>query len=120
MPTPPRRDEIPDVIRFAADAAGRYLDGIDDRPARDPDASEVALRFGGDLPEEGVGAVWDGMRGSTYDSAVVVAVCANGRLVGLAPIERLVAAPADAVMADVMDSDPPVVARARIRSAPLG
>ena len=61
-------------------------------------------------PEEGVGAVWDGMRGSTYDSAVVVAVCANGRLVGLAPIERLVAAPADAVMADVMDSDPPVVA----------
>ena len=57
MPTPPRRDEIPDVIRFAADAAARYLDGIDDRPARDPDASEVALRFGGDLPEDGVGAI---------------------------------------------------------------
>jgi Mg/Co/Ni transporter MgtE len=29
---------------------------------------------------------------------------------GLAPIERLLAAPADAVMADVMDSDPPMVA----------
>ena len=42
--------------------------------------------------------------------AVVVAVCTNGRLVGLAPIERLLAAPADAVVADVMDSDPPVVA----------
>ena len=52
----------------------------------------------------------DGMRGSTFDSAVVVAVCTNGRLVGLAPIERLLAAPADAVLADVMDSDPPVVA----------
>src|SRR5215218_3285630 len=61
-------------------------------------------------PEERVRAVWEGMRGSTFDSAVVVAVCTNGRLVGLAPIERLLAAPADAVMADVMDSDPPVVA----------
>jgi magnesium transporter len=42
-------------------------------------------------PEERVGAVLDGMRGSTFDSAVVVAVCTNGRLVGLAPIERLLA-----------------------------
>jgi hypothetical protein len=61
-------------------------------------------------PEERVGSVLDGMRGSTFDSAVVVAVCTSGRLVGLAPIERLLAAPADAVMADVMDNDPPVVA----------
>lgn len=57
MPTPPRRDEIPDVIRFAADASARYLDGIDDRPVRDADATDVALSFGGDLPEEGVGAL---------------------------------------------------------------
>ncbi|HYJ61618.1 MAG TPA: pyridoxal-dependent decarboxylase [Actinomycetota bacterium] len=57
MSTPPRRDEIPQVIRFAADAAARYLDGIDDRPVRDHDAAEVALRFGGHLPEEGVGAI---------------------------------------------------------------
>jgi hypothetical protein len=42
-------------------------------------------------PEKHVGAVLDGMRGSTFDSAVVVAVCTNGRLVGLAPIERLLA-----------------------------
>ena len=61
-------------------------------------------------PEKRVGAVLDGMRGCTFDSAVVVAVCSNGRLVGLAPIERLLAAPADAVMADVMDNDPPLVA----------
>ena len=61
-------------------------------------------------PEERVGSVLDGMRGSTFDSAVVVAVCTNGRLVGLVPIERLLAAPADAVLAEVMDSDPPVVA----------
>jgi magnesium transporter len=39
-----------------------------------------------------------------------VAVCTDGSLAGLAPIERLLAAPEDAVLADVMDSDPPVVA----------
>ena len=55
-------------------------------------------------------AVLDGMRGSTFDSAIVVAVCTNGRLVGLASIELLLAAPADAVLADVMDIDAPVVA----------
>ena len=57
-----------------------------------------------------VGAVLDGMRGSTFDSAIVVAVCMNGRLVGLAPIELLLAAPTDAVLADVMNIDAPVVA----------
>ena len=71
-------------------------------------------------PDENVGSVLDGMRGSTFASAVVVAVCTNGRLVGLAPIERLLAAPADAVLGDVMDSDPPVVAPARIRNGPHG
>ena len=65
-------------------------------------------------PEERVRAVWDEMCGCTFDSAVVVAVCTNGRLVGLAPIERLLAAPADAVMADLMDSDPPAVALCRV------
>ena len=40
-------------------------------------------------PEERVGAVLDGMRGSTFDIGIVVAVCTNGRLVGLAPIELL-------------------------------
>jgi magnesium transporter len=65
--------------------------------------------------------VWDGMRGSTFDSAIVVAVRTNGRLVGLASIELLLAAPADAVLADVMDIDAPVVAPGhRIRSGPHG
>ena len=36
-------------------------------------------------PEERVRAVWDGMCGSTFDSAVVVAVCTNGRLDGPRP-----------------------------------
>jgi magnesium transporter len=49
----------------------------------------------------------DGMGGSIFDTWPV---CTNGRLVGLAPIELLLAAPADAVLADVMDIDAPVVA----------
>lgn len=71
-------------------------------------------------PEERVAAVSDGIRGSTFDSAIVVAVCTNGRLVALAPIELLLTAPADAVLADVMDIDPPWWPRARIRSGPHG
>ncbi len=57
MATPPARDEIPEVIAFAADAAARYLDGIDDRPVRDADADAVAASFGGPLPDDGVGAL---------------------------------------------------------------
>jgi magnesium transporter len=50
-----------------------------------------------------------------WTSADDVAVCqpdgpAGQRLVGLIPIERLLAAPADALAEDLMDPDPPVVA----------
>jgi magnesium transporter len=51
-----------------------------------------------------------GMPGHHYQTAAVVAVCAAGRLVGLAPIERLLAADHQATMTEVMDADPPVVA----------
>jgi hypothetical protein len=57
------------------------------------------------MPEEPIAAVLDGMRGSTFDSGIVVAVCTNGRLVGLAPIELLLAAPADAVLSLVEHYD---------------
>jgi glutamate/tyrosine decarboxylase-like PLP-dependent enzyme len=53
----PSPDEIDDVIGFASRAAARYLDEIDERPAREPQAREVAMRFGGRLPDEGVGAI---------------------------------------------------------------
>src|SRR6266550_3131760 len=53
----PSPDEVPEVIGFASRTAARYLDGIDERPAREPDAQEVAMRFGGHLPEEGIGAI---------------------------------------------------------------
>jgi glutamate/tyrosine decarboxylase-like PLP-dependent enzyme len=56
MPTPSPQ-EIGDVIGFASRAAARYLDEIDERPAREPQARDVAMRFGGRLPDEGVGAI---------------------------------------------------------------
>ena len=50
------------------------------------------------------------MRDVRFDSAGVVAVCSGPQLVGLVTIERLLAAPGEAALATVMDSEPPVVA----------
>ncbi|MBC6445830.1 magnesium transporter [Actinokineospora xionganensis] len=61
-------------------------------------------------PDDDVGAVLDALRGRRFDSAAVIAVCRDGVLVGLATVERLLAAPPRSTMADVMDTDPPVVA----------
>ena len=55
--TNPSADEIPSVIDLVAKHASSYLDGIDDRPVREAGAEEVALGFGGPLPESGVGAI---------------------------------------------------------------
>ncbi len=54
--------------------------------------------------------VLTGLRGRRFDSAAVVAVCRDGRLAGLATIERLLAAAPGTTVTDVMDPDPPVVA----------
>ena len=61
-------------------------------------------------PDDTVAAVLAAMRGHRFDSAAVVAVCSDGRLVGLATIERLLAAPGDATLRARMDPDPPTVA----------
>ncbi len=53
----PDPDELPDVIRFAANESRDYLDTLADRPVRDPRADEVAATFGGPLPEQGVGSL---------------------------------------------------------------
>jgi glutamate/tyrosine decarboxylase-like PLP-dependent enzyme len=57
VPTPPSPDELPDVVAFAAKEATRYFEGLADRPVRDAQAEEVASRFGGPLPDDGVGAL---------------------------------------------------------------
>jgi magnesium transporter len=60
-------------------------------------------------PDDSVVEVLAAMRGRRFDSAAVVAVCVHDRLLGLATVERLFAAPAESRMADVMDSQPPTV-----------
>jgi glutamate/tyrosine decarboxylase-like PLP-dependent enzyme len=55
--TAPDPEELDAVLSFVADEARKYLDGVADRPVRDPRAEEVAASFGGELPEVGVGAV---------------------------------------------------------------
>ena len=61
-------------------------------------------------PGEFVGDVRAALVGQVLDSADDVAVLEGRVLAGVVPIERLLAARADARIADVMDSDPPVVA----------
>jgi magnesium transporter len=60
-------------------------------------------------PNETVDSVLERMRGVRFDSAVVVAICAEQQLVGLVTLERLLAAPGQAEVATVMDSEPPTV-----------
>jgi len=60
-------------------------------------------------PDDSVDGVLGSLRGRRFDSASVVAVCEDDRLVGLATIERLLAASPEVTLADVMDPDPPVV-----------
>jgi magnesium transporter len=60
-------------------------------------------------PADPVDLVLPALRGRSFDSVAVVAVCVDGRLVGLAPLEQVLAAPSGAVLADIMDPDPPAV-----------
>jgi len=59
---------------------------------------------------EPVEVVLTGMRGRSFDNASVIAVCEGERFTGVVTIERLLAAPPGALVADVMDADPPTVA----------
>jgi glutamate/tyrosine decarboxylase-like PLP-dependent enzyme len=57
MPTPPDPNELDAVLGFVADEARKYLDTVGDHPVRDPEAEDVAASFGGELAEDGVGAI---------------------------------------------------------------
>ena len=45
------------MLEAAAQAAREYLDGVDERLVRSPQADESAHGYGGELPDEGVGAL---------------------------------------------------------------
>jgi magnesium transporter len=61
-------------------------------------------------PATDAGTVRDGLAGRRFESAAHVAACRDGRLVGLARIEDVLAADEGTPLADVMDPDPPVIA----------
>jgi magnesium transporter len=61
-------------------------------------------------PGQRVSEVRAALTGRAYDCADDIAVLDGRALAGVLPIERLLAASADARVADVMDADPPVVA----------
>jgi magnesium transporter len=57
-----------------------------------------------------VSQIFDSLRGKRFDTAAELAVCEDGRLVGLISVEELFAAPEEARAVDIMDADPAVVA----------
>jgi magnesium transporter len=61
-------------------------------------------------PADPAGAVRAGLVGARFDCADDVAVLEGDRLVGLVPIEQLLAADAEVPVARLMDADPPTVA----------
>ena len=61
-------------------------------------------------PLQSAGEVRDALVGEAYDCVDDIVVLDGPALVGIVPIERLLAADADARIEQVMDKDPPVVA----------
>ena len=61
-------------------------------------------------PDATVGEVRDGLAGRTFESAAHVAAVRDGRLVGLARVEDVLAAAPSTPLHRVMDRDPPVIA----------
>jgi glutamate/tyrosine decarboxylase-like PLP-dependent enzyme len=53
----PSRDELAEVLDLIVAEARRYLGAVDELLVRHPDADAAASSLGGDLPEEGSGAV---------------------------------------------------------------
>jgi magnesium transporter len=73
-------------------------------------AQHASARVPVAAPSDSVETLITSMRGQHFESAAVTAVCEDGRLVGLATIERLLAAPRSSTVAEVMDPRPPSVA----------
>lgn len=66
------------------------------------------------------GRVVDGLRGGAVDSAAVVAVLDDDRLLGLVTLERLLSAPSETGVRRLMDVDPPVVSSTDVQEQRRG
>jgi glutamate/tyrosine decarboxylase-like PLP-dependent enzyme len=57
MTTRPDRNELAEVLRFAARESAAYVESVDERRVRTPGVEKALAHFGGPLPERGSGAV---------------------------------------------------------------
>jgi len=60
-------------------------------------------------PTDTAAQIWRALEGQDFDSASDIAVCQDGRLVGLISVERLLKSPGEVAAREMMDPDPPVV-----------
>ena len=88
------------VSDVRADSVGRRETALRHATTRVPTAAANDL----------VSATLGRMRGRRFESAAAVAVLADSRLVGVANIEQMFAAPGAATLREVMDPAPPAVA----------
>ena len=68
-------------------------------------------------PDSTAGAIRRALATTAYDSVEDIAVCEEGRLVGLIRIEDVLIAPETALARDMMDADPPFVKATEDREA---
>jgi magnesium transporter len=61
-------------------------------------------------PDATIAEVRRAIEDKRFETATGIAICDEGRLVGVLSVERLLAGPGEALARDVMDPDPPVVA----------
>ena len=61
-------------------------------------------------PSDQAGDIRRSLDGQTFDTVAEIAICEDGKLVGLLNIEDLLAAPAATLARQIMDAGPPVVA----------
>ena len=84
--------------------------GVSDAAVGRDAAAHVAVRVPRAGPGDRAGDVRSSLAGERFDCADDIAVLDGERIVGLLPIERLLAAPAGAQVGCIMDPEPPVVA----------
>ena len=60
-------------------------------------------------PNDTAAAVRDGLIGQAFNTVADIAVCVDGRLVGIMEIESVLAAAPDTTVDHLMDPDPPAV-----------
>ena len=72
-------------------------------------AEQATRRIPEATRKQRVGEVRNALAGREFDSAAGIAVVENASLLGIVPMERLLAADGSAAVTDIMDADPPTV-----------